>query len=316
MRENEAMSAETPPSSDVLDLPTDAEGPLGHLLRALRLERTGPNTFVGPTLPTIQQRVYGGQVLAQAIIAAADTVPAAGEGARSPHSVHGYFLRPGSLDHPVEFAVERLHDGRSFSTRRTHALQQGTPILSMISSYQVDQPGRDHGSVAPAAPAPESVPSALETFEQVDHPAAQFMVRTAPFEIRHVGGDLYLDTGEERTDQQLLWIRARSELPAGLSQVHHRALLAYACDQVMLEPVLRRHGISWRTRGMSLASLDHAMWWHRPVNVGQWLLFAQESPSAHGGRGLGTARVFTEDGTHVATLAQEGMVRVPEDAGS
>lgn len=309
------MRAETPPPSpDILDLPTGADGPLGHLLRALRLERTGTNAFVGPTLPTIQQRVYGGQVLAQAIIAAADTVPGESDQPRSPHSVHGYFLRPGSLDHPVEFAVERLRDGRSFSTRRTHALQQGKPILSMISSYQMDQPGRDHGAVAPSAPAPESVPSALELMEQVDHPAARFMLETAAFEIRHIGGDLYLDAGEERTDEQMLWIRARSAVPSGLSQVHHRALLAYACDQVMLEPVLRRHGISWRTPGMSLASLDHAMWWHRPVDVGEWLLFVQDSPSAHGGRGLGMARVFTVEGEHVATIAQEGMVRVPEDA--
>ena len=226
--------------------------------------------------------------------------------------MHGYFLRPGRLDVPITFAVERLHDGRSFSTRRTHALQEGKPILSLISSYQEDQPGRDHGEDAPAAPDPEELTSAITLFDSVDHPVAKFMSSVAAFDIRHVGETVYMTPTRERADTQMLWMRARSPLPAGVTQLQHRALLAYACDQVMLEPVLRQHGLSWRTTGLSVASLDHGMWWHRPVSADEWLLFVQHSPSAQGGRGLGIAKVFDRGGAHVATIAQEGMVRVPD----
>ncbi|MFC7405167.1 acyl-CoA thioesterase [Georgenia alba] len=288
------------------------EEPLGSVLRALRLTPVGGDEFTGTALPQLTGRIYGGQVLAQAILAAAETLPAGA--ARALHSVHGYFLRPGKVEEPIGFAVERLHDGRSFSTRRTHALQQGRPILSLISSYQEDQPGREHASAAPSAPDPDGLPSALEMFGGMDHPVAKFLSSTAAFDVRHVEPDIYLRPAQDPTDRQMLWMRTRSPLPDGLSQLQHRALLAYACDQVLLEPVLRRHALSWRSEGLSVASLDHAMWWHRPVDVGDWLLYVQESPSARGGRGLGLARVFDRAGAHVATIAQEGMVRVPEDA--
>jgi len=303
-----------PDAATVLDVPeTDVE-PLATVLRTLRLTRLGPDEFTGTSMPQLTGRIYGGQVLAQSVLAAAATLPDDGDGARQLHSVHGYFLRPGKVELPITFAVERLHDGRSFSTRRTHALQQGKPILSLISSYQEDQPGREHAATAPPAADPESLRSALSLFSEVDHPAAKFMSSTAAFDIRHVEQDIYLRGAAEPTDSQMLWMRARSPLPAGLTQLQHRALLAYACDQVLLEPVLRRHGLSWRTEGLSVASLDHGMWWHRPLDVGQWLLYVQESPSAQGGRGLGIAKIFDTAGTHVATVAQEGMVRVPADA--
>lgn len=305
---------EAPDAADVLDVPrTDAE-PMATVLSTLRLTRLGPDDFAGTSLPQLSGRIYGGQVLAQSVLAAAATLPDDGDGRRQLHSVHGYFLRPGKVELPITFAVERLHDGRSFSTRRTHALQQGKPILSLISSYQEDQPGREHAATAPEAPDPEGLRSALALFDEVDHPVAKFMSSTAAFDIRHVEQDIYLRGAGEATDTQMLWMRARSPLPAGLTQLQHRALLAYACDQVLLEPVLRRHGLSWRTKGLSVASLDHGMWWHRPLDVGQWLLYVQESPSAQGGRGLGIAKVFDTAGTHVATIAQEGMVRVPDDS--
>ncbi|MFH5822385.1 acyl-CoA thioesterase [Georgenia sp. AZ-5] len=300
-------------TDDVLAVPVTAAEPLASVLRTLRLERLEEDHYSGVSLSQLNGRIYGGQVLAQGIVAAGDTLVVDDDGTRQLHSVHGYFLRPGKLDLPITFAVERLHDGRSFSTRRTHALQQGRPILSMISSWQEDQPGRDHAETAPEAPDPETLTSAIELFDSVDHPVAKFMSSIAAFDIRHVGQSVYMRPTAERTDTQMLWVRARTPLPDGVTQLQHRALLAYACDQVMLEPVLRRHGLSWRTKGLSVASLDHSMWWHRPVAVDDWLLFVQHSPSAQGGRGLGIAKVFDRSGDHVATIAQEGMVRVPDD---
>ncbi|NTW39215.1 MAG: acyl-CoA thioesterase II [Cellulomonadaceae bacterium] len=275
------------------------------VLDVLDLREVDTDTFRGLSLPKPGGRVFGGQVLAQSLLAAARTV----EPDRMPHSVHGYFLRPGAIDRPIFFAIERLRDGRSFTARRTHAIQDDVPILSMITSFQPEQPGDDHADAAPDAPPPGHVRSAIEALAPIDHPVATFWSQDSAFDVRHVGESLYLGPGAERTDRQMVWIKARGPLPD--DEVLHRALLAYACDQVLLEPVLRRHGHSWATPGLSIASLDHAMWWHRPVRVDQWLLYVQASPSAHGGRGLGTAEVFSQNGTLVATIAQEGMVRVP-----
>lgn len=305
--------------SDTIEMPTSSSEQMRLILSSLRLRRIGSDAYAGDSLPQLSGRIYGGQVLAQALVAADDTLPAVGsgdgpghDGPRQLHSVHGYFLRPGSTADGVTLAVERLHDGRSFSTRRTHAFQSGKPILSFISSYQVDQPGGEHAATAPDAPAPEELRSAIDLFDSVDHPVAKFMSSTAAFDIRHVGRPLYLGPDPERSEHQLLWMRARSPLPEGTSQLIHRALLAYACDQVMLEPAIRRLGLSWRTKGMSVASLDHSMWWHRELKVDDWLLFDQRSPSAQGGRALGSATVFDRHGRHVATIAQEGMLRVPD----
>ncbi|UFU04063.1 acyl-CoA thioesterase II [Ruania suaedae] len=286
--------------------PVEQPMPLTAVLAALDLEQTDEDTFVGASLPQLHGRVYGGQVLAQALLAAGRTMAPE----RLPHSVHGYFLRPGALDEPITFAVERLRDGRSFSARRTHAVQSGKPILSMIASFQENQPGLEHADAMPEVPGPESLPSSVELFGSLDHPVAQFFYRNGAFDMRHTDGNLFTGPAEERTDRQQLWMRARGPIPGG--QLHHRAMLAYACDQVMLEPIMRRHGLSWMSREASVASLDHAMWWHRDVDAGEWLLFVQSSPSARGGRGLGEAKVFDRAGALVATIAQEGMLRVPE----
>ncbi|NCT91715.1 acyl-CoA thioesterase II [Cellulomonas sp. APG4] len=283
--------------------------PLELVLEVLELDdAAAPDTFTGTSLRKPGGRVFGGQVLAQSLLAAARTVA----DDRLPHSVHGYFLRPGAVDKPITFAVERLRDGRSFTARRTHALQDGAPILSMITSFQTEQPGVEHADTPPSdVPEPETVPSAGEVLAGVDHPLAAFWTQASAFDLRHVGQPIYLSPGTEPTDRQLVWMRAHGPLPD--DEVLHRALLAYACDQVMLEPVLRRHGRSWASPGLSIASLDHAMWWHRPVRVDEWLLYVQSAPSAHGGRGLGAARVYRRDGALVATIAQEGMVRFPDD---
>lgn len=283
--------------------------PLELVLEVLGLEHAeAPDTFTGSSLHKPGGRVFGGQVLAQSLLAAARTVA----DDRLPHSVHGYFLRPGAVDKPITFAVERLRDGRSFTARRTHAVQDGAPILSMITSFQTEQPGVEHADTPPrGVPDPETVPSAGEVLAAVDHPLAAFWTQASAFDLRHVEQPIYLSPGAEATDRQLVWMRAHGPLPD--DEVLHRALLAYACDQVMLEPVLRRHGRSWASPGLSIASLDHAMWWHRPVRVDEWLLYVQSAPSAHGGRGLGAARVYRRDGALVATIAQEGMVRFPDD---
>lgn len=283
--------------------------PTAAVLDALDLtpDPTVPDQFSGHSLPQPNGRVFGGQVLAQALLAAGRTVDAD----RLPHSLHGYFLRAGVVTEPITFAVERLRDGRSFTARRTHALQGGAPILSLIASFQTEQEGVDYADEMPdGVPAPQDVPSALDLLGTIDHPAAKFWAQESAFDVRHVDGSIYLGRAAEVTGRQQVWFRARDPLPD--DRLLHRALLAYACDQVMLEPVLRRSGRSWVTPGMSIASLDHAMWWHRDARVDDWLLYVQTSPSAQGGRGLGAARVFTRDGTLVASIAQEGMVRFPD----
>lgn len=285
------------------DLVRDA---VSALLAVLDVERVSDTSFVGRSERKTGQRVFGGQVLAQSMLAAARTV----EPDRLPHSVHGYFLRSGDVDKPITFEVENMRDGRSFSARRTHALQDGLPILAMTTSFQVDQAGLDHQRPGPHdVPGPDDVPDGIGALAAQGHPVAKFWTRTSAFEIRHVERNLYSGPDPEPSDRQLVWMRARSPLPD--DDLLHRALLAYACDQVMLEPILRRHGESWETPGLSIASLDHAMWWHRPARVDEWLLYVQDSPSATGGRGLGAARIYTRDGAHVATAAQEGMVRIP-----
>lgn len=285
------------------------DDPTAAVLRVLDVQPgAGDDEFTATSLAQPGGRVFGGQVLAQALLAAGRTVP----DGRLPHSLHGYFLRAGDVRKPITLAVERLRDGRSFTARRTHALQDGAPILSMIASFQEEQPGVDYAETMPTdVPGPDEVESALDHLGGIDHPVAKFWTQEAAFDLRHVGGSIYLRPDREPAEgRQAVWIRSRSPLPD--DQLLHRALLAYACDQVMLEPVLRRAGSSWATPGLSIASLDHAMWWHRDVRVDQWLLYVQSTPSAQGGRGLGAARVFAQDGTLVASIAQEGMVRLPD----
>ncbi|GGM30444.1 acyl-CoA thioesterase [Promicromonospora citrea] len=311
----------TPPSpGQDPDAQPDALDRLLEVLELRHLEGWGPrgeeDVLRGASVPGPANRAYGGQVLAQAILAADRTVP---EG-RLIHSLHGYFLREGRLEEPIDFAVERLRDGRSFSARRTHAIQFGKPILSMIASFQEDQPGYEHHMPMPQdVPPPEEVGSAFE--ELADLPPgvdarARFWADSA-FELRHVGGSLYLhpDTavaeGGRPPATQLVWMRTRRPL-AVKEQSMHRALLAFACDQLMLEPALRAAGKSWQEVGASvpMASLDHGMWWHRDVHVDEWMLFVQTSPTAQGGRALGTAGVY-QDGVLVASAGQEGMIRLP-----
>lgn len=285
-------------------------GPIDGLLSTLRLTNTGARTtediFTGPSQWMPLGRVFGGQVLAQSLIAAMHTV----DEARVLHSMHGYFLRPGDVDHPITFSVDRLHDGRSFSTRRTHAFQKGEPILSLIASFQTEDEGVEHQVDMPTdIPDPETLPSTADLIGHLDNAMAQFWSSERAFDVRHIPSPIYLSVEGERVPRQAVWMKAVGRLPDDPKQ--HRAALAYASDYSILEPVLRAHGTPWATPGLRVASLDHAMWWHRDARVDEWLLYVQESPSAQGGRGLSIGRIYTRAGVLVASVAQEGMVRVP-----
>ena len=287
--------------------------PMESLLRILELSdadgaRTDEDVFVGlgdPAAP--QPRLFGGQVLAQSLVAATRTV----EEDHLVHSMHGYFLRPGDAAAPLTFGVQRLRDGRSFSARRTHAYQGGAPILSMIASFQRPDSGIEHQDAMPEGiPDPETLPTSAQLLGDIDHPVAQAWAYERPFDIRHVGPNIYFDVKGEHVAHQAVWLKTLGPMPT--DQNLHRAALAYASDYTLLEPSLRRHGIAWATRGISVASLDHAMWWHRPLQVDDWLLYVAESPSASEARGLNMGRFFNRDGVLVASVAQEGMIRVPE----
>lgn len=284
------------------------QDPLAHLLRVLNLEyhgdATGEDIYSGESMHQPSGRVYGGQVLAQSILAMGRTV----DPARLPHSLHAYFLRAGDIHQPIDFAVERLRDGGSFSARRAHAYQKGAAILSGILSFQEVQQGSDFHQPMPEVPGPEELPSAFDQIGHIDHPVAAFWTRQSAFDVRHVDPSIYLGPAAEPKTTQAVWMRSRGSVTA--DQLTHRALLTYACDQIMLEPILRGFGESWLTKGLSVASLDHAIWWHRDVQVDEWFLYVQDAPSAQGGRGLGTARIYQHDGTLVATTAQEGMIRI------
>lgn len=280
------------------------------LLGVLELDpseaRTTEDIFTGPSERTPHHRVFGGQVLAQSVIAATRTV----EPDRRPHSMHGYFLRPGNDEAAITFAVDRIHDGRSFSTRRVQAYQAGVPIFSMIASFQREQPGVEHQAAMPEGlPEPESLPSLAEYFSSAPELGRMFWGAQSAFDLRHVDGAVYLSVEGHRVPHQAVWMRATQPLPD--DPAVHRAALAYASDYTILESVLRAHGLAWATPGLSSASLDHAMWWHRDGRADEWMLYAQESPNAIGGRGLALGRIYSRGGALLASVAQEGMVKVP-----
>ncbi|MBW4095352.1 MAG: acyl-CoA thioesterase II [Acidobacteria bacterium] len=295
MTENVASTDPTEILLDLLDL-SDAEG-----------ARTDEDIFVGTSMKRPGGRVFGGQVLAQSIVAGSRTV----EADRAVHSMHGYFLRPGDAEAPITYGVQKLRDGRSFSARRVHAYQNGVPILSMIASFQLADTGLDHQDQMPEGiPDPETLPSTAELLEGIDHPVAREWSSERPFDVRHVGEPLYLKAPEVSVAQQAVWVKTFSKLPD--DPILHRAALAYVSDYTLLEPTLRKHGVAWTSRGMSVASLDHAMWWHRPARVDEWLLYVAESPSASNSRGFNLGKFFSRDGVLVASVAQEGMIRIPQ----
>ena len=270
--------------------------------------RTTEDIFTGQSQSMPLGRVYGGQVLAQSIVAASRTIP----DERTVHSMHGYFLRPGDSTKGITFSVDRIHDGRSFSTRRTQAFQEGVPIFSMIASFQDEDPGLEHHEPMPdGLPAPDDLPD-VESHLQGLHPMSKRLFTDRPVDLRHIPAPIYVTADPDRAARQAVWMRVRRQIPD--DPATHRAALAYLSDLTIQESILRAHGVSWATPGLKVASLDHAMWWHRFGRVDEWMLYVQESPSARGGRGLATGRIYAADGTLLASVAQEIMVRVPDGA--
>lgn len=307
--ETRPMPGYDPQAVDDARAESDAFASLLATLALAPDEPAGPDCFVGQSQPMPWGRVFGGQVLAQSLVAAQRTV----EADRPVHSMHGYFLRAGDAAEPITFAVERLRDGSSYSARRTHAMQKGRPILSMIASFVTASPGLDHAAPMPeGVPEPESLPTVGERYADVAaDPAARYWARQRPLDLRHVETPLFLAADGTRQSHQCVWMRTVAPLPD--DPALHAAVLAYASDYCALEPILRAHGVAFTTPGLRMASLDHAMWWHRPARADEWLLYVLDSPSAHDSRGLGLGRVYSRDGVLVASVAQEGMVRLPRD---
>lgn len=290
-----------------LPVPDSSEEPLASILRTLRLEIREPGSYIGSNLSQFNGRVYGGQVFGQAVMAAWATVADAYP-QRQIHSITAAFMRPGDQHEPIAFDVEEVNDSRSFSTRRVHASQYGKTILSCRASFQELQPGVEHSSVAPDAPEPEALDSSLEFFANFDHPASKNVHTTSAIDMRHVDGPIWVKPAAKQNGHTLIWFKIREGLPEQADQLLHRAVLAYATDQFMLEPIMRMHGMFWLSPDISVATLDHAIWWHRDVDMSDWILAELDSPSAQGGRGLSVAKFF-QHGVHIATMAQEGMTR-------
>ena len=288
------------------------QDPVKALIQMLQLAdgggaRTTEDIFVGNTITSPRARVYGGQVLAQAAMAAMRTV----DPDRHIHSLHAYFLRGGDIEVPITFGVERVRNGRSFSARRIHAYQHGKTILSVIASFQDPAEGLEHQEPMPEnVPDPESLPALRETLGALDIPEARATAFERPFDMRYVTEPLFLPWKGPQDAYNAVWIKALAPLPDDPNI--HRAALAYVSDYTMMEPILRRHGKSWVEPGMNVASLDHAMWWHRYARADEWILYTQTSPSASSARGLAIGKMFTRDGTMIATTVQEGMMRLPE----
>ena len=312
--ENDAILDPLEDLLDVLDLKPVGSAHItmgetgGDVSRDFDLGESERDIFIGRSQPMPHGRVFGGQVLAQSVIAAGRTVSDLEGNARRIHSLHGYFLRAGDSNLPIRFAVERLRDGRSFSARRVHAIQSGRPILSMITSFQADADGLDHQDPMPAAPDPEGLRTVAQEFAAIENPVANFWSQAKAIDLRHVEGAIYTRPSEQLSAQQSVWLRAIGQMQD--DPLVHAAVLAYCSDYSLLEPVLRQHGVAWSDRRLRAASLDHAMWFHRPWRADGWTLYTQTSPSASSGRGFATGRMFNQDGVLIASVAQEGMLRI------
>ena len=282
-----------------------------NLLAILDLEPLEHNLFRGRSPQDGWQRVFGGQVIGQALVAASRTV----EPDRKAHSLHAYFLRPGDPGVPIIYEVDRIRDGRSFVTRRVVAIQHGHAIFSMSASFQVEEAGLDHQTPMPKVPSPEDLISEDELkrqfIESAPEPMKGYWRRERPIELRPVSLRHYV--GREKLDPvQYVWFRTTGELPD--DPVLQKCVLAYASDLMLLDTSLYPHARTLFDHDLQVASLDHALWFHRPFRADQWLLYAQDSPTASGGRGFNRGAIYSRDGVHVASVAQEGLIRVWPDA--
>jgi acyl-CoA thioesterase-2 len=284
---------------------TSGQHAVDDLIRLLDLERIDEDIFRGVSPREHWQRVFGGQVAGQALVAAGRTVA---EG-RHVHSLHSYFIRPGDPKIPIVYEVDRVRDGRSFSTRRVMAVQHGQAIFSLSASFQLAQDGLDHQTDMPDAPDPESLPTFDERSRTSKETHNFWAGRPRPIDLRYVDAAPWerAEVGP-RDDMYRVWIRVDGSLPD--DPLLHACMLTFASDMTLLDAVLARHGVVNNPGTIRMASLDHAMWFERPFRADNWLLYVMQSPSASGGRGLATGRFFTQAGAQVCSVVQEGMVRV------
>jgi acyl-CoA thioesterase-2 len=277
------------------------------LVGLLDLEQIEVNIFRGRSPQVSLQRVFGGQVAGQALVAAGRTV----DPDRSVHSLHSYFIRPGDPAVPIVYLVDRLRDGRSFSIRRVTAVQHGEPIFVLSASFQLAQSGIDHQTVMPDVPRPEDLPPIEERYAGFDEVAARFARTPRPFELRYVDDPSWVQRahGPRESGRHRVWLRADGRLPD--DPLVHVCALTFASDITLLEAVLVHHGLAWGADPLVSASLDHAMWFHRPFRADEWFLYDMCSPSASGGRGLAMGQLYALDGRQIASVMQEGMMRIP-----
>ncbi len=280
---------------------------VAELLAMLDLEKIEENIFRGRSPAVGWQRVFGGLVVAQALVASARTV----EG-RAPHSLHGYFLLPGDPQAPIIYEVDRLRDGKSFTTRRCNAIQHGRAIFSLSASFQIDEQGLEHAVAMPDVPLPETLPSEAEIVAEfgaiMPDPIRRWFASDRPIETRPVDPSRYVrhDPGAPVQD---VWLRAAGPLPD--DPAIHRAVLAYLSDMTLLDTALIGHGHYVFDAKLQIASLDHALWFHRPFRADEWLLYVQDSPNSSGARGLTRGLLFSRDGRLIASSMQEGLMRPP-----
>lgn len=280
---------------------------LDDLLGLLDLEELELNIFRGTSRDIGSGSVFGGQVLAQGLVAAGRTV----EDERIAHSLHGYFILPGDVETPIVYFVDRLRDGKSFATRRVTAIQHGRAIFNMAVSFQVEERGPEHQTTLPEVPPPEELSSELDLIRRIADRIPERLrgiyTQDRPIEVRPVDPvDPFAP--EPRPPLRYLWIRSVGSVPN--ERLQHQSVLAYASDYGLLGTALLPHALSFQLPNLQAATLDHALWFHRPFRVDDWLLFAMDSPIAAGARGFTRGSIFTRDGTLVASIAQEGLMRV------
>ncbi len=277
------------------------------LLETLDLEKLEENLYRGVSPKVGWQRVFGGQVIGQALVAAQRTV----ESARRVHSLHGYFMRPGDPAVPIVYNVDRIRDGGSFTTRRVVAIQHGQAIFSMSASFQIIEAGLEHFLPMPAAPTPDELPSERQMAEQfIGHApenVRRYWQRERPIELRPVDLTHYISR-KKLDPAQKVWFRATASLPP--DPAVQEAVLAYASDMTLLDTSLFAHGRAVFDPQLQVASLDHAMWFHRPFDLADWHLYSQDSPNSSGARGFTRGSIYSRDGALVASVAQEGLIRL------
>ena len=285
--------------------PVVGQAAVDQLLEVLDLKELDPFRFRGISPKVGPLRVFGGQVAGQALVAAGRTVAPS----RLVHSLHGYFVRPGDPTEPIEYQVENIRDGRSFSVRRSVAVQGGQTIFFMSASFHRVEEGLDHHAPAPIdVPPPEDVPTMGDRLARYPDRFSIFKAVPRPIDVRYVGEPGWVAPGDRPAEpNQRVWMRLDGELPD--DPLLHACALTYASDLTLLDSVLSVHGEVWGPGGVVGASLDHALWFHRPFRANEWFLYDSWSPSASGARGLSAGRMFTRDGRHIATAVQEGLLR-------